>query len=166
MLLVIIFKENLMDQSFKQSLDNINRRKLLARTAAVAATVAAGSAFAGEHKHHHHASTANTDLISSALDCVKTGEACDAHCIKLVKHGDDSIAECLDIVNQMLPVCSTLSTLASAESNHLVAYAEVCIAVLKDCEKECEVHADMHAECKACMEACAACIKECNKLTA
>lgn len=145
---------------------NINRRKLLAGTALTAATIAASSVIAGEHKHHHHhGGSKHNDLIESALDCIKTGEACSHHCIQLIKGGDTSLGECLEVVDQMLPMCQALSTLASADSNHLYEFAQVCAAVCKDCEQECEVHADKHAECKACMESCAECIKECEKLT-
>jgi len=154
-----------MDKFQQETLDSTGRRKLLVNSAAVAATVFATSGFAAEQEHHHESSI-NTDLVKTALDCVASGEACKSHCIKLVKGGDNSIAECLAIVDQMLPMCSALATLASAESPHLHAFAQVCADVCKDCEKECEVHADKHAECKACMESCAACIKECEKLAA
>ena len=157
-----------MDLSSIETLENIHRRKLLAGTAAVAATLSTGSSLAEghKHKHHHHSSGMHSELIESALDCIKTGEACDNHCLELVKSGDTSIAECMDIVKQMLPMCRTLASLASAESDHLLAFAQVCAVVCKDCEAECKVHADMHIECKACMESCTECIKQCEKLTA
>ncbi len=156
---------NELQTEFDSTLENINRRKLLVGTAAVAAAMAGSNVIASDDHKHHHAAKHN-DLVVSALDCIKTGEACSHHCIQLIKDGDNSVAECLEIVEQMLPMCRTLSSLASADSRHLYAFAQVCAAVCKDCEKECEVHADMHAECKACMESCTACIKECEKLTA
>jgi len=161
-----------MEQSQNKSqepLENSQRRKLLAGSAAVAATIASSGVMASDHKHHEHhghGASMHNELIESALDCIKTGEACNNHCIELVKDGDTSVAECMDIVNQMLPMCRALASLASAQSEHLYEFAQVCASVCKDCEKECEVHADKHAECKICMESCADCIKQCEKLTA
>ena len=155
-----------MDKTSSQSPENIRRRQLIASTAVVAAGLAASSAVAGEHKHHNHHSSMHNDLIDNALDCIKTGEACNHHCLMLIKDGDNSIAECMNIVSQMLPMCKTLASLASAQSKHLYAFAQVCAAVCRDCEEECKAHADMHAQCKECMESCSVCIKECEKLTA
>lgn len=145
-------------------IDNLDRRKLLASTAAVAASVAASGAFASAEHHHHK--PAHAGLVETALDCIKTGEACTAHCLKLVKNDDNSIADCLSSVSEMMPMCRALATLASTDSKHLYDFAQVCMAVCKDCEEECAVHKDMHPECKVCMESCTACIKECEKLTA
>jgi len=147
--------------------ENSSRRNLLLGATAVTAALASGASFASsEHEHHHHGANSNTDLIDAALDCVKKGEACNDHCIELVKSGDTSIAECLDTVSVMLPMCSTLSKLASAQSKHLAEFAKVCIAVCEDCEKECKKHEDKHAECKACMKSCGDCIKQCKKIIA
>jgi len=79
---------------------------------------------------------------------------------------DAMIANCLDSVADMLPMCAGLAKLASNQSSHLKALAKVCIAICEDCEKECRKHEDKHAECKACAESCAACIKECKQLVA
>lgn len=145
---------------------NESRRNLLISTAVITAAVAASSAGVASESHHHHGERLNNDLIDAALDCIKKGEACSNHCIVLIKNGDNSVAECLDIVGETLAMCSALSTMASWQSTHLNAFAKVCIDVCKDCEKECEVHADKHAECKACMESCTVCIEQCEKLTA
>jgi len=80
--------------------------------------------------------------------------------------GDNTIAECLMAVTDMLPMCNTLAKLASSQSSHLADFAKVCIAVCEDCEKACEEHADKHDECNACMKSCRVCIKECKKLIA
>ena len=150
----------------EETVTDISRRKLLAGAVAATATVATGSVFASSNHKHHLGTKLNTKLIDAALDYVKKGEACSNHCIELVKRDDNSIADCLDAVTEMLPMCETLSKLASSQSKHLYEFAKVCIAVCEDCEKECKVHQKKHPECKACMESCAACIKECKKIAA
>lgn len=157
----------------KNEVENIKRRDILL-TAAAMTTVAASSAL-GSSEHDCHtehkkisATTFNRDmeLIDAALHCVKNGQICNDHCIALVKQGDTSIADCLASVSDMLVTCTGLSKLASNESAHLKAYAKVCIAVCKDCEKACAKHENHHAECKACAESCRACIKACEKAVA
>ena len=140
--------------------------------AAVVTTLAAGSAFASS-EHDHHAghmmsapSNRDTSLMDAALHCVKSGEICNDHCIELVKQGDTSIAECLASVSDMLVTCAGLSRLAANESPHLAAFAKVCIAVCKDCEKACAKHENHHAECRACAQSCRECIKACEKVAA
>ena len=142
-----------------------SRRDILLGAAAVATTVASSAAFSATG-HEHHKMNSNTDLIDTALDCIKTGQACNDHCIDLVKGGDTSIAECMSTVSEMLAACAALSQLASYKSKHLPALAKVCLAVCEDCEKECQKHEDKHAECKACADSCRDCIKACKKVAA
>lgn len=137
---------------------------MLLGAAAVATTLATGTTFAATG-HKHHKSNRNTNLVDAALDCVKKGQACNDHCIDLVKSGDTSIADCMASVSEMLAACTALSQMASYQSSHLAAFAKVCISVCKDCEKECRKHEDKHAECKACAESCNDCIKACEKVT-
>lgn len=144
--------------------ENQNRRNLLLGSVAVATALAAAPAFSAGG-HEHHAENPNAGLIDAALDCVKKGDVCQQHCIELVKAGDTSIADCLRTVVDMLPMCATLTKLASHQSVHLAALARVCIAVCEDCEKECRKHENKHAACKACAESCAACIEACKKNT-
>ena len=146
-------------------LENKSRRDILLGTTAIAATLVAGNAFAATG-HQHHKSNRNISLIDSALECVKNGQACNDHCIELVKMGDASIADCMSSVSEMLATCTALSQMASYQSKHLAAFAKVCISVCKDCEKECQKHEDKHAECKACADSCRACIKACKKIAA
>ena len=153
------------ESGINESSINKSRRNLLNSTAAVTAVIATSGASAASESHHHHGAMLNNDLIDAALDCIKKGEACSNHCITMIKQGDNTLADCLDIVGETLAMCASLSTLASSQSTHLNALAKVCIDVCKDCEKECELHADKHAECKACMKSCAVCIEECEKLT-
>lgn len=144
---------------------NKNRRNILLGAAAAATTLASSNVFSATG-HMHHNMNSNTGLIDTALDCVKTGQACNDHCIELVKSGDTSIAECMSTVSEMLAACTALSQMASYQSRHLPAIAKVCIAVCEDCEKECRKHAKKHTACKACADACLDCIKACEKAAA
>ncbi len=146
------------------------RRSLLLGAAALTAVAAAGPAAASsrdEHEHNHeHAHGEENPLVESALDCVKTGERCAAHCIELFKTGDTSLARCLAAVTEMLPMCTALARLAATNSRHLPALAQVCISVCEDCEKACRKHEKEHPECRECAEACAECIEDCRKFLA
>ena len=158
---------------------NTNRRMVLkgmgaaVAAAFVADTVAAPtSAKAAEgvkHSHAHHGHTVDTArqrLVDHALDCVKKGEACSAHCLILFKQGDNSVADCARSVQEMLAACNALARLATYDSRHLNAMAKVCIGICEDCEKECKKHSDKHAECKACADSCADCIRVCKEYIA
>lgn len=144
----------------------LDRRNLL--TVLGAAIFVASPALAAEdHSAHMHAATAgaapaNAKLIETASDCVKTGQACIAHCLQSFAAGDTSLAACAKSVDQMLSVCATLQKLASLGSPNLPAMAKVALAVCEDCEKECRKHADHHATCKACADACKACADACR----
>jgi Cys-rich four helix bundle protein (predicted Tat secretion target) len=139
------------------------RRDLLKGAIAVsAATMISGTAQAS----NHHQSNPNAGLVDTALDCVKKGQACLDHCIKLFKKGDTSVADCADKVTEMLAMCTALSQMASYQSKHLAKFAKVCAAVCRDCKKACDEHAKKHAACKACAESCEKCIKACEKIAA
>ncbi len=139
------------------------RRDLLKGAVVASAAMASGTVFGSSNEHHHH-SNANTGLVDTALDCIKTGQACLDHCFELFKQGDNSVANCADKVNEMLAMCTALTQMASSQSKHLAEVAKVCAAVCKDCKKECEKHAKKHAACKACAESCEKCIKACEKI--
>ncbi|MEM7398404.1 MAG: Csp1 family four helix bundle copper storage protein [Pseudomonadota bacterium] len=154
-------------QNEKAKTSTANRREVLA-TAALAglAVPLAGSAFAESgHEHHAHHGSHHPELTKLALDCVGLGEACVAHCIKLLGTGDTSLADCLTAVNAMLPMCATLARYAASDAKRLNELAAVCIDVCDDCAKECEKHPE-HAECKACGDACVDCIEACKELIA
>ncbi|ODR96858.1 hypothetical protein AUC70_13805 [Methyloceanibacter stevinii] len=141
-----------------------SRRELLAGAAlAGLAMPLAGSAAQAAHEHH---GGGHKDLTKLALDCVGYGEACVAHCIKVLGTGDTSLTDCLVSVNAMLPMCATLARYAVTDAKRLKELARVCIDVCDDCAKECDKHAAEHEECKACGDACNACIKACKKLIA
>jgi len=149
-----------------KTVENKSRREILMGAAAVAATLATESAFAGSGHEHHNMGSANDEIIKTALDCVETGLACNDHCITLLKEGDTSIVNCMDILSETLAMCNALAQMASYNSSHLPAVAKVCIDVCKDCEKECRKHEKKHAACKACADSCKACIKACKKIVA
>lgn len=129
-----------------------DRRKFLAGTAA-ALTVAAMPAVAAD-KHHHHHHEKHNNLVDAADECVATGKACLNHCLILLGDGDTSMKECSKNVNEMIPVCNAMATLALSDSKNLKAMAEVCLASCKDCKAACKDHINDHVECKDCYEAC------------
>jgi Cys-rich four helix bundle protein (predicted Tat secretion target) len=144
----------------------LDRRDILSIFGAVVCTTLPAMA-AEDHSAHMHAAAAgaapaNKKLIDTASDCVKTGQACIAHCLQSFAAGDTSLAACAKSVDQMLSVCATLEKLASVGSPNLPAMAKVALAVCEDCEKECRKHADKHDTCKACADACKACADACR----
>jgi len=145
----------------------MNRREILSAAGTFAAAAFVAPAMAAEHDHHDHGAmmAPNAAVITAALDCIRTGNACIAHCFELFAAGDTSVAACAKSVDQMLSVCATLQKLASAGSTRLPEMAKLAMAVCLDCEKECRKHADKHASCKACADSCAACAEECRKLS-
>lgn len=146
----------------------LTRRDLLKNVvAASVATAAMASGVASASSgHQHHQSNPNTAIVDSALDCLKTGQACLDHCMQSFKKGDTTLADCADQVNELLAACTALSQMASYQSKHLVEFARVCSKVCNDCMKACEKHADKHAECKTCAKSCKDCIEACDKITA
>ncbi len=147
----------------------MERRDALKTFGAAMAAAISGTALAGEHDHHHdHGAMGNpyAALIASSGDCLKTGEACLAHCLVLLGKGDKEMAACAQSVNELLAVCGALGRLAGQNAKRTAAFAKVAAEVCADCEKECRKHEKKHAECKACADSCAACLKECKKLSA
>jgi Cys-rich four helix bundle protein (predicted Tat secretion target) len=116
------------------------------------------------HAHHGHASSQHQALIDAAQACVVRAEACVPHCVSLLGKGDTSLAECLESVLAMTPVCEAASRLAALDAPRLKDLVKVCSDVCDDCEKVCRKHAEHHAVCKACAESCAAFVKEAKKL--
>lgn len=148
----------------------MERREMLKTVLATAASAISVAALAGEHDHHSHGApgmaSRNAGLIAASADCLKTGEACLAHCLYLLGNGDKSVAACAQSVNELLASCTALMKLAGQDSKFVPAMAKVAAEVCASCEKECRKHADHHPECKACAESCAACVKECKRATA
>ncbi len=105
-------------------------------------------------------------LIEAALNCVKTGEICQQHCLDLLSAGDKSMADCAKSVAEMLTLCRALGELAAQRSPYLAKVAALCGDACKACEKACRVHESHHAICKNCAESCAKCASECAKVSA
>jgi Cys-rich four helix bundle protein (predicted Tat secretion target) len=143
----------------------MERRDAIVGMGAIAGAAFAKAAMAADSAHHHHISGKYADLVASASDCVKTGQACINHCFMLLSDGKKEMAACASSVNQLISVCSTLEALAAAESKLLVQYAKVAMEFCKECEAECRKH-EKHELCKACAEACAECAKECKAVSA
>ena len=146
-----------------------SRRHFLAGSLGLAVAAAASApVFAGadKHAHHHHGESQHADLVDSALHCIRESQFCRDHCIELIKTGDTTPSDCLDIVTDTIAICEALAQLSVSNNRHLRSFAAVCIDVCKDCEDECRKHKDMHEECRKCMESCTACIKELEKIAA
>lgn len=153
----------------------MERREMLKTVGAVMAAAISTAALAADHDHEHHDHSQHDHaamlnpyaaLIASSSDCLKTGEACLAHCFVLLGQGETEMAACGQSVNGLLAVCNALGRLAGQNSMHTAALAKVAADVCAECEKECRKHENKHAECKACADACASCLKECRKLNA
>jgi len=112
-----------------------------------------------------------SEVVKAAADCIRTGDACLAHCARELRAGNKEMANCNERVQDVIAMCSALLKLASAESEYAVRLATVCADVCKSCKDACAEHQDhfahgMHLECKACMESCQACETACRKLVA
>ena len=156
-----------------------SRRDFLTTAAGVASASLAGVALAGadteahgEHGEHgeqrKYYESARLKkypaLVAAANECSAKGEACLSHCMETFLLGDTTMAECANAVQEMLPVCGTMSQLAAYDSKHLELAANLCIAVCEDCEKVCREHEEHQPECRECADACAALIKECRQV--
>lgn len=143
--------------------------KAVAGTVAVAMTTSVMAATENHEHHHEHGASGNDDftsLVDSSADCLKTGEACLAHCITLLSQGDKEMAACAQSVSELLATCDALMKLAAQKSKFTPAMAKVTADVCSSCEKQCRKYESLHAECKACAESCAACLKACNAISA
>ena len=118
----------------------MQRREMLKAVAGTVAVAMTASVMAAseEHAHHHeHSTSANNDfagLIDSSTDCLKTGEACLAHCITLLGQGDKEMAGCAQSVSELLATCDALMKLASQKSSFTPAMAKVTADVCASCE--------------------------------
>jgi Cys-rich four helix bundle protein (predicted Tat secretion target) len=129
-----------------------------------------GIAFAADTKAKK-ASGPHADLVASVTECLKTGEACAAHCQKQLAAGNTMFAKCAQATDEMLTLCRSMLHLASTGSALSPKLAAVCAEACKSCADACGEHKahfsqGMHLECKACMESCEACEKDCKKIQA
>jgi Cys-rich four helix bundle protein (predicted Tat secretion target) len=118
-----------------------------------------------DHEHGMHGPAKHQALIDAAHKCVASAEACVPHCVALLGKGDTSLAECLERVLAMAPVCTAVARVASLEADRLKELVKVCGDICDDCEKACRKHAEHHAVCKVCADSCATFITESKKLT-
>ncbi|WP_295009149.1 four-helix bundle copper-binding protein [uncultured Dechloromonas sp.] len=147
----------------------MERREVLKTVAATVAGAISSAALAADHDHHHAPAgmaPRNAGLIAASADCLKTGEACLAHCLYLLGNGDREMAACAQSVNELLASCTALMKLAGQDSKHVPGFAKLAAEICASCEKECRKHEKHHAECKACADSCAACLKECKRALA
>lgn len=164
----------------------VSRRSALALGGAAVAGLSAlaassASVLAQDHDHSHHDHTGHDNaghdhgghkpdtqhqaVIDRAMDCVAKAEACVSHCIASLAKGDTSLAECLESVLGMMPMCTAVARLAALDAPRLKDVAKLCADICVDCEKVCRKHEAHHAVCKACADACAHFAKESRKLT-
>jgi len=142
-----------------------DRRNFLATSGLLALAAAPGVAGAASgSKEHQHESGKYADLIEEALHCIKTGNACGAHCISDMRSGSTELLECLVRVRELVVACQALVAIAGYDSDHLKTFAAATIKVCDTCEAECRQFEDKHDECKACADACVACREECKKI--
>jgi Cys-rich four helix bundle protein (predicted Tat secretion target) len=112
-----------------------------------------------------------TAVATATAECLRTGEACVAHCARELAAGNTAMAHCNAKVHDMLALCRAMLTLASNASPLAVRLAALCADACRDCAAACAEHKEhfahgMHGECKACMESCLACEKACRGLLA
>jgi len=139
----------------------LSRRDVLLGAGAATAFAYSGNLMAAAHGHNHehmHDHSKHTpqqpDLLDAVNDCTDKGQKCISHCMVTFVEGNTDLAVCAARAYEMHAICTTYSTLLTANSSYLKAYTKVAEASLKDCEEECLKH-KKHLECKACAEACA-----------
>ncbi len=143
----------------------MTRREVLMGAGVVLAAAAAPQVFAAE-EHHHGMMNKHGKLVETTLHCIRDGEACLDHCLKLFKTGDTSVADCAATVTEMLAMCTAMHKMASHDSKYAGQLASVCLKVCQECEKQCNKHAKKHEACAACARSCKECIRECEKIAA
>ena len=139
----------------------MNRRDALSTGAAFAAA-SIGAAACGaknavaqnaDHGHHGHHG-AESPVAAAAYDCVRTGNACIAHCLALLAKGDTSMAGCAVAVRDMVAGMSALAAIAGGGGRRAAELAGPLAKLCEDCARECQPHADHHPTCRACLESC------------
>jgi Cys-rich four helix bundle protein (predicted Tat secretion target) len=146
----------------------VSRRELLVAAGALAAAASVasgGTARAAEHEHSAHA-LERPELLSALESCTSSGRLCIHHCLARFREGDTSLAACAAKVNEMLAVCSAMTTLVASNSSYVKGMAGTCSKVCEDCSAACREHAEKHKECRDCMEACDRVVAALKKLVA
>jgi Cys-rich four helix bundle protein (predicted Tat secretion target) len=104
-------------------------------------------------------------VIDACNDCMKTGQACQAMCNEMLRHGMTDLADCHARVVDMLTMCEATGRMAvanTASPARIKALAALCADTCRDCERACKPQAAKHPECKACMDDAAECAKACD----
>jgi len=144
----------------------MDRRQALTGLGGATLALLAQTAGAEPASHHHiHGAAKFQALIDAASDCVKTGEACVAHCVVVLGAGETAMAKCQATVLETMAICAALQQLAHLDSPHLAKVAAAARDICKDCEAECRKHESKHGVCKDCGDACAACATQCETLS-
>lgn len=134
----------------------------LAAGSAATATLFSGQASAAHSHKRHTSANANDELVTEALACSRTGEACLKMCFDMLGSGDTSMAECARSVRELVIACDALAGMAIHDSRHLRSYATVTAEICKECRKQCLTH-DKHPQCADCASACEKCAEACRK---
>ena len=147
----------------------MNRREALLNSSAMVISASLGAIACGAQNAVAQAVTApaaggDGAVAEAAFDCLRKGEACADHCVRMLTTGDTSMAECIVAVRDMLPATDALSRLASSNSKHLPAAARFALEVCEACEAACRKHAQVHAVCRECADSCTRTIAACRKL--
>jgi Cys-rich four helix bundle protein (predicted Tat secretion target) len=148
----------------------MNRREILAGAGVLSTALMSGVAFGADRKSDGSAPTREQlkKIIDTSFDCLKTGEACGAHCVEMLSKGDTSMKTCYGTVQNMMAACSAMikvGTVDSAKPETIKKLAGVCADLCKECAEACKVHSDHHAVCKACMDSCNKCIDACTQIS-
>lgn len=142
------------------------RRQFIRDVPALVGTLAVTGGFAIAEAASAPSAGTDEALLNAALECVKRGELCSAHCVMLLGQGDKTLAECQRRVRETVAVCGALASLAAQGSAVTGKLAAVALEVCRSCEQECRKHEKQHAICKDCAEACVACARECKRAMA
>jgi Cys-rich four helix bundle protein (predicted Tat secretion target) len=148
--------------------EHMDRRSLLAGLGTVMSAAVADTALGATAKasatSEPRGGGARGALAAAAADCNLKSQACLDHCLVMLGHGDQTLAECANLTIQVQAICSSLQRLASGNSKYLTQMAQLAKQACRDCAAECRKHADNHETCKACMLSCEACADECAKV--
>lgn len=149
----------------------MDRRELLV-AAGMIGVASSGALGKGEGKTEHKRLNSNPHLegfLRASSECMRTGEVCLSHCMRLLGQGDVSMAECNATVHNMLAVCSAtmkVATYQTSSAEMIKKLVQACAEYCQACAASCEKHASHHAECKNCMESCKSCADACNRFAA
>lgn len=147
----------------------MDRRSMMAGLGTLMTAALADTALGAQAKSSvtvdRHAGATKGSLAAAAADCSLKSQACLDHCLVMLGHGDQTLAECANLTIQVQAICSSLQRLAVSNSRYLPQLAQLAQQACRDCAAECRKHAENHETCKACMQSCEACAEECGKVT-